>query len=91
MDVSSRNLTLLWAIPYDNNAPILGYFIFYESPYFINGGREIITRHDEDFGELIIEDLHPGEYYEFTVVAFNEEGNSSQSDIYRIQTLEEGM
>ena len=93
VDVFSRNLTLLWMIPYDNNAPILGYIIFYTNPYFINEGKDvtIVVGLNENFGKFEVKDLHPGEYYEFTVVAFNEEGNSTQSDAYRIQTLEESM
>ena len=47
-------------------------------------------RLDEDIETITILDLHPGELYVFTVVAFNQEGNSSQSLEYRIQTQEEG-
>ena len=35
--------------------------------------------------------LHPGVTYNFTVVAFNEIGDSSPSNIASIRTLEEGM
>ena len=35
--------------------------------------------------------LHPGVTYNFTVVAFNEIGDSTPSDIASIRTLEEGM
>ena len=90
-DVYSRNLTLIWAIPHDNNAPILGNFIFYRNPFFIENGSDVLLTDDDNVGEFIVENLHPGEFYNFTIIAFNEEGNSAESDTYRVRTLEEGM
>ncbi len=90
-NVSSRSLVLLWAIPHDNNAPILGYSITYRNPFFIESGKEIMLTLDENIGELKVKDLHPGIYYNFSVIAFNEEGQSAQSEIYIVRTLEEGM
>ena len=41
--------------------------------------------------ELFIENLHPGVEYNFTVLAFNEEGSSNRSDPFNITTREEGI
>ena len=90
-DVYSRNLTLIWAIPHDNNAPILGNLIFYRNPSFIENGSDVLLTDDDNVGEFIVGNLHPGEFYNFTIIAFNEEGNSAESDSYRVRTLEEGM
>ena len=87
--VYSRNITLIWTIPHDNNAPILGYFIFFTNPFFINGGSPVVIALDENVAEVAVEGLHPGESYNFTIIAFNEEGNSLQSKNYTVQTLEE--
>ena len=86
----SRNLTLIWSIPHDNNAPILGYYIFYQTPVFVEGGIEVLLTLDDNEGMLLIGNLHPGEFYSFSIIAFNEEGNSTESESYRILTLEEG-
>ena len=51
----------------------------------------MILRLDEDVDRITILDLHPGELYSFTVIAFNQEGNSLQSMEYSIRTREEGM
>ena len=46
---------------------------------------------DGKMEELFIEDLHPGVTYNFTVLAFNEEGSSNRSEPFNIRTLEEGI
>ena len=89
-NVTSRNLTLFWTEPHDNNAPILGYLVIYSDPPFL-GGDEVVLTVYEDEQQLFIENLHPGSTYNFTVLAFNNEGNSEQSDLFTIRTLEEGI
>ena len=37
-----------------------------------------------------VTELYPGVMYNFTVLAFNEVGNSSSSDVTSFRTLEEG-
>jgi len=39
----------------------------------------------------LVEGLHPGTVYNFTVVAVNEEGPSEPSIITQLATLDEGM
>ena len=80
----------MWAIPHHNNAPILGYFVSYTNPSFIDEGSTVTLLVDDNIDYLKIEDLHPGEIYNFSVIAFNEEGNSSESVPYRVRMLEEG-
>ena len=90
--MTSRNLTLLWTAPHDNNAPILGYRVFYTNPSFIQGGTEVtLMTVNGRVEELFIEDLHPGVKYYFTVLAFNEEGSSNRSEPFNITTSEEGI
>ena len=89
--MTSRDLTLFWTEPHDNNAPISGYFVFYTNPSFIQGGTEVTLTTNGTIEELFIENLHPGVTYDFTVLAFNEEGNSSRSAPFTIRTLEEGI
>ena len=36
-NVTSRNLTLTWMEPHDNNAPISGYRVSYVQPVFLGG------------------------------------------------------
>ena len=90
-NVTSRNLTLIWTAPHDNNAPIFGYTVFYSHPSFIEGSDDVTVITDGRMEELFIEDLHPGVTYNFTVLAFNEEGSSNCSEPFNIRTLEEGI
>ena len=86
----SRNVTLTWSRPNDNNAPILGYFVLYDHPPFLMDGgsvtEEVMGREET----ITISDIHPGVTYNFTIIAFNEEGNSTKSDIIQVGALEEG-
>ena len=88
--VGSRNITLEWVEPHDNNAPILRYRVFYVMPSFL-GSMNIYVDTVDDTEMLLIEDLHPGEMYMFTVSAFNEEGESKRSIPFVVRTSEEGM
>ena len=74
--------------PHDNNAPILGYFVSYNQPGFAGRGLVIVLNVTETMANVT--DLYPGVTYNFTVMAFNEVGNSSQSDVAPFRTVEEG-
>ena len=87
--VTSRNFTLTWIEPHDNNAPILGYHVFYNEPQFF-GSNEITLTVMGSMETRFVSGLHPGVHYMFTVIAFNEEGNSSRSQPLTVLTLEEG-
>ena len=89
-DISSRNFTLSWLIPHNNNDPIIGYYIFYALPEFL-GGTEVMLLVSEPIDEHDVNDLHPGTTYTFRMIAFNEEGNSSYSLSLVVRTLEEGI
>jgi protein tyrosine phosphatase len=86
-NVTSRNLTLSWVEPHDNNAPISGYYVFYNLPDFFGSNEVTLITGTSEM--LFIDDLHPGETYNFTVIAFNEEGNSSRSLPLSVLMLEE--
>lgn len=81
----------MWFEPHDNNAPILGYYVFYTNPSFIDSGSQRVLTVYEAIEELDVLELHPGVEYSFTIIAFNEIGNSSASDPFVVTTLEEGM
>ena len=83
--VTSRSLSLEWVEPYHNNAPVLGYRVMY-SQQDIGANVEYVTEQET----LQIASLLPGITYQFTVVAYNDIGDSAPSDILEITTLEEG-
>ena len=56
----------------------------YQQPAFLGGDMQVVEMAD-------ITGLHPGVTYNFTVVAFNEIGDSTPSDTASNRTLEEGM
>ena len=87
-NVTSRNLTLTWVEPHDNNAPITGYRVFYTQPIFLNGTNVTINV-TGSVEEAFIGDLHPGETYSFTVHAFNDIGVSAVSEPISQRTDEE--
>ena len=88
VNVTSRSISLEWTEPHDNNAPIMGYRVMYQQPAFLGGGMQIVNSTVE---MADITELHPGVTYNFTVVAFNEIGDSTPSNIAPIRTLEEGI
>ena len=85
--VHSSYLVLSWGEPFDNYAPVQGYYVFY-NPLVLGG---------EDLWQVVLEpavnltDLHPGITYNVLIVAFSEIGNSSESEIVNFETLEEGL
>ncbi len=91
VNILSKTVTLNWSKPNDNNSPILGYFVFYINPSFLNG-TEIVLETEGAKEEIQVNNLHPGTNYTFHVIAFNEEGNSTSQTIgYHVTTLDEGM
>ena len=59
----------------------------YSEPNFLGGDMIVLNATEE---RVDISGLHPGVIYEFTVVAFNEIGNSLPSVAGSIITLDEG-
>ena len=60
----------------------------YEQPTFLGSDMQVVNSTVE---MADITELHPGVTYNFTVVAFNEIGDSTPSNIASTRTLEEGM
>ena len=90
VNVLSRSLLLKWPEPDDNNSPILGYFVFYFNPLFLNGMQVMLETEDAQ-EQIQINDLHPGATYTFKVVAFNDEGIGTNQTIgSQATTLDEG-
>jgi hypothetical protein len=77
----------MWVEPHDNNAPILGYFVSYNQPVFAGGERITLNVSEE---KVNVTNLLPGVVYNFTVIAYNDIGNSTASEITSQRTLEEG-
>ena len=74
--------------PHDNNAPIFGYRVMYKQPVFLDRIQVVLNTTTTT---VDVTGLHPGVTYNFTVVAFNEIGDSPSSDIAPVRTLDEGM
>ena len=87
VNTTSRSISLVWEEPHDNNAPIMGYRVMYQQPTFLGGGEQFVNSTVE---MAEITDLHPGVTYDFTIVAFNEIGDSTPSSITPVTTSEEG-
>ena len=82
VNTTSRSISLVWEEPHDNNAPIMGYRVMYQEPTFLRGGVQVVNSTVE---MAEITGLHPGVTYNFTVVAFNEIGDSTPSSITQLQ------
>ena len=87
LEIQSRYLVLTWIEPHDNNAPVLGYLVQYNQPEF-DGGLMVVLNVSEAMVNITA--LFPGVIYNFTVIAFNEVGNSSPSVLTPFTTLDEG-
>ena len=85
-NVTSRNLTLTWVEPNNNNAAITSYRVHYTQPAFLGGKNVFIVT---DSKRVLISGLHPGESYNFTVVAVNDVGVSEMSKPWTQQMKEE--
>ena len=86
-NITSRSFILEWVEPHDSNAPILGYLVRYNMPFFLNSTMVI---QEVTEAELTITGLHPGVTYNLTVVAFNEIGDSLPSDVAQVRTADKG-
>ena len=80
----------MWEEPHNNNAPIVGYRVMYQQPAFLDGSHSIQVVHST-IEMAVITGLHPGVTYNFTIVAFNDIGDSAPSNIAAVTTQEEGM
>ena len=87
VETQSQYLVLMWEEPHDNNAPIQGYYVFYNQPSYAMGLMIVLAVNDTMAN---VTELYPGVTYNFTVIAFNGVGNSSQSAVTPFRTLEEG-
>ena len=87
VEIQSRYLVFMWVEPHDNNAPILGYFVSYNQPVFAGGERITLNVSEE---VVNVTNLLPGVVYNFTVIAYNNIGNSTASETTPLSTLEEG-
>ena len=88
MALNSTAIQLNWFEPHDNNAPILGYRVMYTRPEFLSGSDVELSVLSE---MAVVTGLHPGVTYNFTVIAFNEIGDSQESEVAAVTTEEEGM
>lgn len=86
VNITSSSLVLIWLEPHHNNAPILGFHVMYNE----KGNNTIVLLLESVDKMLHIPELLPGVTYQFTVVAFNDIGESDLSDAYNVTTLEEG-
>ena len=91
--MTSRNLTINWTEPHDNNDPIIHYTISYQNPGCIvnasNVTQNVTVCSTEE--QYAITNLHPGEYYTFTIIAINDICPSQPSVPATVRTMEEGM
>ena len=62
----------------------------YQQPAFLDASSGVqVVNSTVEMADIT--GLHPGVTYNFTVVAFNEIGDSAPSDIVSVTTVEEGM
>ena len=91
--MSSRSLVINWTEPHNNNDSITGYSISYQNPdclVMANGVPQNVTVSSAE-EQVKITDLHPGEYYTFTIIAINDICPSQSSVPASMRTAEEGM
>ncbi len=87
VEVTTTSVILEWVEPHDNNAPIRGYKVSYTRPSFLGGTAMTINSTVETVN---ITGLHPGVAYSFSVVAFNDIGDSASGNVM-VTTVETGM
>ena len=91
-NVNSRNLTINWTKPHDNNDPITDYFVQYLNPVCLVDANilplNMIANSTEE--QVVISDLHPGEDFTFSVIAVNNICPSQFSLPSSVRTMEEG-
>ena len=91
--MNSRDLTINWTRPHDNNDPITSYNISYQNPdclVMANGVPQDVTVITTE-EQVTITGLHPGEYYIFTIIAINDICPSQPSEPVTMRTMGEGM
>ena len=89
VNTTSRSISLVWEEPHNNNTPITGYRVMYQQPAFLDSSSGVqVVNSTVEMADIT--GLHPGVTYNFTVVAFNEIGDSAPSDMVSVTTLEEG-
>ena len=87
IEIYSRNLTLVWVQPRSNNVSIQGYRVMFRHPLFLNGYLETVEAGTE---RALISGLYALITYNFTVVAYNANGDSPPSQPAVVTTVEEG-
>ena len=90
--INSTAILLTLVGPLDNSNIILGYRVTYRRPAFLNGSIQemVFNASGESIMEMfLIAGLHPGVTYNFSVVAFNDIGDSDPVE-HEIATAELG-
>ena len=91
--MNSRDLTINWTRPHDNNDPITSYNISYQNPdclVMANGVPQDVTV-TSTVEQVTITGQHPREYYTFTIIAISDICPIQPSEQATMHTLEEGM
>ncbi|XP_065904155.1 cell adhesion molecule DSCAML1-like isoform X2 [Dysidea avara] len=92
LNVTSRGLFINWTEPHDNNAPVTGYNTTYQNPDCLvmapNDQPQDVTVTSME-KQTMITDLHPGENYNFIVIAINDICPSVPSVPVSVRTMEE--
>lgn len=81
----SNRTRLTWMVPHGNNAPVIGYHLMY-----LQNDTDEYTVFETTEDTFLVTNLLPGVTYYFTLVAFNDIGESAESDPFVVTTLEEG-
>ena len=91
--MNSRDLTINWTEPHNNNDPINDYIVSYQNPDCLADANivtlNMIVSSTEE--QVVITNLHPGEDYTFLVRAINNICPSQPSLPASVHTIEEGM
>ncbi len=87
VELTTTSVYLTWVEPHDSNTPIHGYRVSYIIPSFLGGTDMTVNSTIE---AVNITGLHPGAGYIFSVVAFNDIGDSAPGSVM-VTTVETGM
>ncbi|KAK7073926.1 hypothetical protein SK128_017781 [Halocaridina rubra] len=87
-DVTSRQVKLAWAPPFDGNSPLTHYLLQHWAARS-HSQMPINTTLSPEVTEAVINDLSPGTAYHVQVVAVNQRGISPPSPTLSITTLQE--
>ncbi|XP_029037667.2 neogenin-like isoform X3 [Osmia bicornis bicornis] len=83
--VTARFVTLRWQEPENTNGEILNYYIYYKQE---GVQRERVINTQQKL-EAVIRGLQPSMTYQFRVVALNERGPGTSSEVLQVTTLTE--